>query len=75
LNFCARKVLDNLQHLSSGYAVHPASLDLAHALVDCFAQSDIDTIFDDGLHEYIQNALTAFGALGRQVEIDFRFYE
>ncbi|MEN8834162.1 MAG: alpha-E domain-containing protein [Pacificibacter sp.] len=75
LNFCARKVLDNLEHLCSDYDVEPKSLEMARALVSRFASSDIDAIFEDGLHEYIQSVLTSFAELGSQVEIDFRFYE
>jgi uncharacterized alpha-E superfamily protein len=75
LNFCARKVLDNLEHLSSDYGIEPKSVELAKALVSRFAHNDMDVIFEEGLHEYIQSVLKAFGDLGRQVEIDFRFYE
>ncbi len=75
LNFCARKVLDNLEHLSSDYDIEPKSLEIARDLVARFASSDIDAIFEDGLHEYIQSVLTSFAELGSQVEIDFRFYE
>jgi uncharacterized alpha-E superfamily protein len=36
---------------------------------------DIDAIFEMGLHEYIQDFLTALAALGQQIEVDYRFYE
>jgi uncharacterized alpha-E superfamily protein len=75
LNFCASKIRDNLQYLATDYDFAPPSLAMANATVARLAQSQIDEIFEDGLHEYIQCTLKEFGALGRQVEIDFRFYE
>ncbi len=36
---------------------------------------DIDAIFDDGLHEFIQNFLRAIARRSApQIEIDYRFY-
>jgi len=37
-------------------------------------EKDIDQIFDEGLHEYIQNFLLLNAELARQVEVDYRFY-
>ncbi|RPE72099.1 putative alpha-E superfamily protein [Pacificibacter maritimus] len=75
LSFCANKILSNLQYLALDYDSAPPSLAMANATVARLAQSDIDDIFDEGLHEYIQCCLKEFSALGQQIEIDFRFYE
>ena len=37
-------------------------------------EKDIGDIFDEGLHEYIQDFLLQNAELARQVEIDYRFY-
>lgn len=75
LSFCASKLRDNLNYLAGDYGDGKPSLALAESLTARFAEHDIDGIFDVGLHEYIQASLSAFSALGRQIEIDFRFYE
>ena len=75
LAFCAAKIRDNLGFLASNYGKRTASCDMAEALVDQLTRHDIETVFDTGLHEYIQEALVSLGRLGRQIEIDYRFYE
>ena len=37
-------------------------------------RTDVETIFDGGLHEFIQWILQANNALGLQIEQDYRFY-
>lgn len=75
LAFCAEKVRDNLSFLAAGVGRQMPSSELAEALIAKFLSDDIDAIFDYGLHEHIQDILTAFAQLGRQIEIDYRFYE
>ncbi len=75
LAFCALKLRDNLGYLASNYGTRPEALEHADALVRRFMTHDIDSVFEFGLHEYIEEVLGAFSALGRQIEIDFRFYE
>lgn len=74
LNFCAGKIRDNLDYLESEYGTESESLALAQSLVDRFVDHDIDAVFEYGLHEYIQSVLNALGALGLQIEKDYRFY-
>jgi uncharacterized alpha-E superfamily protein len=75
LAFCALKLRDNLQYLASNYGQKPPSLALADELVRRFLTHDIEAVFDFGLHEYIEEVIGALDTLGRQIEIDFRFYE
>ncbi|MCO8144346.1 alpha-E domain-containing protein [Rhodovulum tesquicola] len=75
LKFSISKIRDNLDYLASDYGLrHPC-----HAQVDTlvrrFMSHDIDSIFEYGLHEYLQDILAALAALGHQIEIDYRFYE
>ncbi len=75
LHFCAGKIQRNLGYLARDYGEEMPSQGLARALASQFETQDVDAIFDYGLHEYIQDVLAALGALSRQIEIDYRFYE
>lgn len=75
LRFCCVKIRENLGYLAGDYGTRTRSSDLADELVRRFMSHDIDAIFDYGLHEYIQDILNSLTALGRQIEIDYRFYE
>lgn len=48
---------------------------MADALVRRSLTQDFGAMFEFGLHDYIEEAIGAVGTLGRQIEIDFRFYE
>ncbi|WP_299655251.1 alpha-E domain-containing protein [uncultured Tateyamaria sp.] len=75
LAFCYSKIGDNLGYLEKEYGAHQPS----HALVDSvcakFKAHDMNAIFDYGLHEFITDFLRDSAALGRQIEIDYRFSE
>jgi uncharacterized alpha-E superfamily protein len=75
LIFCARKIRDNLSYLAEDYGTRLPSFDIADHLERTDLSSDIDAIFDYGLHEFIQKMLSTIDELGRQIEIDYRFYE
>jgi uncharacterized alpha-E superfamily protein len=75
LAFCVAKLRDNLGYLAGDYGSRLPSHALADQLCDTYMARDIEDIFDHGLHEFIQDFLTATAILGRQTEIDYRFYE
>ena len=72
LTFCANKIVSNLQYLQKDSAKAPPSSAMANRLL--LFEKNIDQIFDEGLHEYIQNFLLQNAELARQVEVDYRFY-
>ena len=72
LTFCAHKIVSNLQYLQKDSLQALPSSAMANRLLSF--EKDIDQIFDEGLHEYIQNFLLQNAELARQVEIDYRFY-
>lgn len=75
LAFCASKLHDNLGYLNSEYGVSvPAFAKIDHIQSE-YLSLDIDAVFDYGLHEFIQKMLLMLGDLGRQIEVDYRFYE
>lgn len=75
LAFCVDKLRDNLGYLSDDYGTRLPSQGLAEQLCDTYMARSIEDIFDHGLHEFIQDFLSATAVLGRQTEIDYRFYE
>jgi uncharacterized alpha-E superfamily protein len=75
LAFCGDKLRDNLSHLAADYGNRLPCHDMADSLCLTYLTRSTDAIFDHGLHEFIQDFLRATAALGRQTEIDYRFYE
>ena len=75
LAFCVSKLRDNLTFLAGEYGTRLPGHTLANQLCDTYMARSIEQIFDHGLHEFIQEFLTATARLGRQTEIDYRFYE
>lgn len=49
--------------------------DMVDAINRKFETVTIDEIFDFGLHEFITDFLCDSQALGRQIEVDYRFTE
>ncbi|SHI41652.1 alpha-E domain-containing protein [Wenxinia saemankumensis] len=75
LAFCIGKIRDNLGYLAQDYDMRLPCHDMAEGLALQYLSREVDEIFDRGLHEFLQTFLVDLGALGRQVEIDFRFTE
>ncbi len=75
LVFCLAKIVDNLGHLEREYGERMPSHDLAAARLDALRRDSIESIFDFGLHEYIDEFLRDVNALGAQIERDYRFNE
>jgi uncharacterized alpha-E superfamily protein len=75
LAFCLAKIRTNLGYLSSTHGTRSESWHLADATDRRFMTHDIDAIFDFGLHEFVEEVIGQIAGLGRQIEIDYRFYE
>ncbi|MDC0739492.1 alpha-E domain-containing protein [Cognatishimia sp. SS12] len=73
LAFCAKKVRENLAFLERCYLSRQESNVLAEALQHRFDSQSIETIFEEGLHEFLTQFLLDNGKLAQQVEEDFRF--
>ena len=73
LAFCAAQIVDNLGYLTEEYGTRRISHDLADGLRLRLKDRDIDSIFEDGLHEFISAFLHDNNALGLQIEQDYRF--
>ncbi len=75
LVFCLAKIVDNLGHLARDYGERMPSHELADARLDALREASIESILDFGLHEYIDEFLRDVGAIGAQIERDYRFSE
>ncbi len=73
LAFCAAQICDNLEYLAEEYGQETDSLTQARALKARLKDRDINTIFEEGLHEFLNSILTDTGRLGLQIEQDYRF--
>ncbi len=73
LAFCSQKIMNNLAHLEQDYGVENPSCQMAKSYYEKLNSSNIDSIFEQGLHEFVGAFLIENGALATQVEKDFRF--
>ncbi|MEO0931415.1 MAG: alpha-E domain-containing protein, partial [Pseudomonadota bacterium] len=73
LAFCAGKIADNLTYLAKQYEDEKHSVSLARTLEKRLMNRDIDTIFDEGLHEFLTSMIGDTAQLGLQIEVDYRF--
>ena len=73
LAFCYSKIGDNLGYLESDYGIRMPSHDMAEAMCQDLNHATIETIFENGLHQFLQNFLRRNGELAVQIELDYRF--
>ena len=74
LAFCHCNILENLEHLAEDYGDRPPSLDIAEDLHKRLSNRTIQSVFDDGLHEFITRFIRQNSDLGTQIEADYQFY-
>ncbi len=73
LLFCTSKIGENLRYLSDdGHGTD--SLDVSDALRRLLKDTDIDSVIELGLHEFIQNFIETISALGQRIELQYRFH-
>ncbi|MGZ2258895.1 alpha-E domain-containing protein [Roseobacter sp. A03A-229] len=73
LAFCVKQTTENLRYLEQEYQERHPCHDLADRLRRWVSASDINTVFDLGLHEVVTEFIRDNNALGAQIEQDFRF--
>ncbi|MEM7301642.1 MAG: alpha-E domain-containing protein [Pseudomonadota bacterium] len=73
LSFCAAKIVDNLSYLAEDYGAELPCMDKAQSLRSLVKDTDIETIFEAGLHEFLVSFIKANNELGGQIETDYRF--
>ncbi|MEO1638205.1 MAG: alpha-E domain-containing protein [Pseudomonadota bacterium] len=73
LRFCAKKLVENLEYLGMDDTEKKPSLQMAEALHARLKDRDIDSIFEEGLHEFLLSVIAESGQVGLQIEEDYRF--
>ena len=73
LVFCYAKIVDNLGYLEADYGLRLKCHDQALPIFNRLKESSINSIFDEGLHEFITTFIRDNMALGGQIEQDYRF--
>lgn len=73
LAFCYNKICDNLGYLAKDYDNKTEACEMAERVHADYLGRSMDAIFDDGLHEYIENFLEANGRLADRITADYSF--
>jgi uncharacterized alpha-E superfamily protein len=73
LAFCSKEIANKLEYLCESYETRSPSLDLAESLHFGLKGRDIQSIFDEGLHEFLTTTMGQLAAIGKQIEVDYRF--
>jgi len=74
LAFCYSKIVGNLSYLAQNHVGDLPSLDIAMKTYQRLDTRDIDKVFDEGLHEFLEGSIAATARLAGQIQEDFRFY-
>ncbi|MEM8917956.1 MAG: alpha-E domain-containing protein [Pseudomonadota bacterium] len=75
LAYCAQQTDASLVFLQEEYDAEHESCRLARSLHNRLRTGDISTIFEEGLHEFIEDFLARNNTLASQIERDYRFRE
>lgn len=73
LAFCIRKINDNLGYLADDYGTRHPCHDHAEAMLSKLSNRSMDSIFDEGLHEFIQSFIRDNNQLGLLIGDAYRF--
>lgn len=73
LNFCTNQIAANLGLLAEEYQMRKPSNDLAEELLARLKGRDIGSIFEEGLHEFVETVIDDTARLAWQIEQDYRF--
>lgn len=73
LRFCTERISGALHAICNQYGTSSSSLDVAQKLRDDLEGCAIETVLDNGLHQFIQSFLDRVGELALTIEQDYRF--
>ena len=73
LSFCSRHLSSHLSYLSKDYGTRFHSNDLIDAQRAKLRDQTIGSVFDKGLHKFIEDFIRDNNAIGTQIEKDYRF--
>ncbi len=75
LVFCSEKVRTNLAGLAKEYGCETSAHEVLRDALTRMHQLDIDQIFEQGLHEFLQDFITKTSEIGHAIAADYRFSE
>ena len=75
LAFCYYKLASNMSGLARAYGEQMPSHALLREACDSLSRTSIDEIFDVGLHEFLDEFISANRAIGDAIAADYRFTE
>ncbi|MBT0667268.1 alpha-E domain-containing protein [Novosphingobium profundi] len=75
LVFCAENLQASLAGLAKEYGCETSAHELLRDSLTRLHQLDVDKIFEQGLHEFLQEFITATNAVGAVIAADYRFTE
>tara|TARA_R110002096_G_scaffold119038_13_gene257886 strand:- start:34082 stop:35023 length:942 start_codon:yes stop_codon:yes gene_type:complete len=73
LSYCSKSLGANLNFLAKDYGTRMPCHDLIDAQRDKLRRHTIETIFEEGLHQFINTFIRENNAIGQQIEQDYRF--
>jgi uncharacterized alpha-E superfamily protein len=73
LAFCMSQVASNLGYLAEEYGQRHECHDMADRMYANLKGRTIDSVFEEGLHEFVTGFIRDNNLLGNQIEADFRF--
>ncbi|MEM9211122.1 MAG: alpha-E domain-containing protein [Pseudomonadota bacterium] len=73
LKFCYKQMLSHLSLIEEQYEAHRESHGMAARIYSDLKASDVEHIFEHGLHEFLTEFISDTAALSRQIETDYRF--
>ena len=73
LSFCSRILEENLGYLAKDYGTRLPCHDMIDAQRERLRSSTIETVFEEGLHQFITSFIRENNAIGLQIEQDYRF--
>ena len=74
LNFCLDNLRSNLASLAHQYGHESSAHEVLRGVSSRFHQSSIETIFEAGLHQFIQEFIARNRQVAQAIEHDYRFY-
>ena len=75
LSYCLMKVSNSLRKLSNSGRRNTESMRKAKHINNYYLSVPVDSIFEYGLHEFLQKLLVLNSELSDQIAEDYRFYE
>ena len=74
LNFCIDNLRSNLASLAHQYGHESSAHEVLRGVSTRFHESSIETIFEAGLHQFIQSFIAQNRQVAQAIEHDYRFY-